>query len=69
MFPFGIQKEINSAFFDQLPMRDQNEFLQQIYDKHYSVSEIARHMGLKKDTIYSRIHAHRGRGPKAIPAD
>lgn len=64
MFSIGIQKEINKAFFDQLPMRDQNEFLQQIYDSGYNVSEIGKHLRVSPQTIYSRIEAHRGRGAK-----
>ncbi|EOW9149368.1 MULTISPECIES: helix-turn-helix domain-containing protein [Vibrio] len=43
--------------------RDQDQFLQYIYDAGYSVKEIAREYGLSPQTIYSRINAHRGRGP------
>jgi predicted DNA-binding protein YlxM (UPF0122 family) len=67
MFSLGIQKEINRAFFDQLPMRDQNEFLQQVYDNNYNVPEISKHLRMKPQTIYSRIDAHRGRGSQPIP--
>ncbi|MGE6651543.1 helix-turn-helix domain-containing protein [Shewanella colwelliana] len=67
MFAIGIQKEINKAFFDQLPMRDQNEFLQQIYDNGYNVPEIAKHLRMSSQTIYSRIEAYRGRGVKPAP--
>lgn len=67
MFAIGIQKEINKSFFDQLPMRDQNEFLQQIYDNGYNVPEIAKHLRMSPQTIYSRIEAHRGRGAKPTP--
>mgnify|MGYP003628860605 CR=1 len=66
MFSIGIQKEINKAFFDQLPMRDQNEFLQQVYDNGYNASEIAKHLRISPQTIYSRIIAHRGRGSKQV---
>jgi len=69
MFFSGIQKEINRAFFDQLPMRDQGEFLQQLYDKGYNVPDIAKHMQMNSQTIYSRINAHRGRGAQLKPAN
>lgn len=64
MFFNGIQKAFNQGFFDQLPRRDQNEFLQQIYDSGYNVPEIAKHLKMNPQTLYPRINAHRGRGPK-----
>ncbi|AWA88764.1 TPA: helix-turn-helix domain-containing protein [Vibrio parahaemolyticus] len=63
MFGFGIQKTINRGVFQQMHRRDQDQFLQYIYDAGYSVKEIAREYGLSPQTIYSRINAHRGRGP------
>lgn len=60
----GIQKEINRGFFVQLPRRDQDAFLQHLYDKGYSVPEIGKELQLPVPSIYSRINAHRGRGPQ-----
>lgn len=68
MFTFGMQGEFNRAMFDQMPRRDQNEVLQQMYDKGYSAKELAKFFVLPVQTIYSRINAHRGRGPQLDPA-
>lgn len=63
MFGFGIQKVINRGVFQQMHRRDQDQFLQFIYDAGYSVREIANEYDISQQTIYSRINAHRGRGP------
>lgn len=63
-FSGGIQKEMNRGFFNQLPRRDQDAFLQHLYDKGYSVPEISRELEIPSQSLYSRINAHRGRGPK-----
>lgn len=63
MFFNGIQKTFNRAMFDQMPRRDQDAALQQIYDTGYSVKDIAKFLDMPPQTLYSRIDAHRGRGP------
>lgn len=70
MFPFnnGIQKEFNRAIFDQMPRKDQDEMLQQIYDKGYSVKDIAKLLNMNSQTLYSRINAHRGRSGQLTPS-
>ncbi|MCS0080799.1 DUF1670 domain-containing protein [Vibrio alginolyticus] len=61
---FGrMQRDINGAFFDQLTRLEQNAFLQELYDKGYSVPEIAKRISKSEQAIYKRINAHRGRGP------
>ncbi|MBU2569022.1 MAG: hypothetical protein KJ725_03105 [Gammaproteobacteria bacterium] len=69
MFFNGIQREFNRAFFDQLPRRDQDAFLQQIYDSGYNVKEIAKQLNMNPQTLYSRINAHRGRGSQLSSAN
>jgi len=68
MFFNGIQKAINGGFFEALPRRDQNELLQKLYDKGYSVKEIAKELDTHPQMLYSRINAHRGRGPQLQPS-
>lgn len=71
MFDFfsgGIQKEINRGFFNQMPRRDQDAFLQHLYDRGYSAKEIGKEMGFPSSSIYHRIDAHRGRGPQIASA-
>ena len=63
MFSNGIQRTINKAFLDQMPRKDQDEVLQQIYDEGYSVKDISKHLSLNEKTLYGRVDAHRGRGP------
>lgn len=60
----NMQDTINEAFFRQMPRRDQDAFLQYLYDNGYSVPEIAKRMNMSATTIYSRIEANRGRGPQ-----
>ncbi|CRM24125.1 hypothetical protein [Pseudomonas sp. 24 R 17] len=60
----GMQKEINRGFFQQMPRRDQDIFLQYIYNQGYSVQDISRAFSIPVATLYSRINAHRGRGPQ-----
>ena len=62
-FNNGIQKTFNRAIFDQMPRRDQDAALQHLYDQGYSVKEIAQFLDMPAQTLYSRINAHRGRGP------
>lgn len=64
LFGNGIHKELTMAMFNQLPRRDQDLALQQLYDTGYSVPDIARFTGISAQTLYSRINAHRGRGPQ-----
>ena len=66
MFGFGggIHQKFSLAMFEQMPRRDQDAVLQQLYDQNYSVPEIAKFTGIPAQTLYSRIKAHRGRGPQ-----
>ena len=64
MFGNGIHKAVTVAQFTQMPRRDQDSVLQDIYDQGYSVPEISRFFNISPQTIYSRINAHRGRGPQ-----
>lgn len=67
IFSNGIQREFNRAMFDQMPRKDQDEVLQQMYDKGYSVKDIAKILNMNPQTLYSRVNAHRGRGPQLSP--
>lgn len=67
MFGFGIHSTVTKEILKQMPMRDQNEILQRVYDSRYSVPEMARFFRMPEQTIYNRIDAHRGRGPKKKP--
>ena len=60
----NMQDTINEGFFRQMPRRDQDAFLQHLYDSGYSVPEIAQKMNIPATTIYARINATRGRGPQ-----
>lgn len=62
MFTFGMQRTINRGMFQQLPRRDQDIFLQYLYDSKYTVGEISKEYGIPKPTLYTRINAHRGKG-------
>ncbi|OEE34523.1 helix-turn-helix domain-containing protein [Vibrio anguillarum] len=62
MFFSNMQNDINAAFFAELSRLEQKSFLQNLYDKGYSVPEIAKKVGLQESSIYKRIDAHRGRG-------
>lgn len=68
LFSSGIQKEVQRAMFNQLPKRDQTAVLQHVYDQGYSAREIGREMNIATQSVYSRIEAHRGRGPKDKPS-
>lgn len=61
----GMQRGINQGFFQQMTRRDQDVFLQYLYDQGYSVQEISKAFGIPVPTIYSRIDANRGRGPQS----
>jgi len=63
MFTFGMQKTINRGMFLQMPRRDQDLFLQYLYDEGYSVKDISKEYAIPKPTLYSRINAHRGVKP------
>lgn len=63
MFGFGMQRTINRGMFIQMPRRDQDEFLQYLYDNGYSAKEISKEYGIAVQSLYNRINAHRGRGP------
>ena len=62
MFSFGIHKEVTISMFKNMPRRDQDLVLQDLYDKGYKGKDIAKFFGLKESSIYNRINAHRGRG-------
>ncbi len=68
-FNNGIQRSFNRAMFDQMPRKDQDEVLQQIYDSGYSVKDIAKTLNMNPQTLYSRIDAHRGRGVQLNPSN
>jgi transposase-like protein len=65
----GIQRQFNKVVFEQYPRKDQDEMLQQIYDSGYSVKDIAKLLNMNPQTLYSRIDAHRGRGPQLNPTN
>lgn len=67
LFGGGIHQQFSLAMFGQMPRRDQDAVLQQIYDLRYSVPEISRFTGIPAPTLYTRIDAHRGRGPQVQP--
>lgn len=64
MFTFGLQRTINRGVFLQILRRDQDQFLQYLYDEGYSARDISKEYDIPTQTIYSRINAHRGRGPQ-----
>ncbi|MBP2171112.1 DNA-directed RNA polymerase specialized sigma24 family protein [Erwinia toletana] len=66
MFGIGIQKTINRGSLKNMPRRDQDALLQYVYDQGYSVKEISNEYAIPVQTLYTRITAHRGRGP--LPA-
>lgn len=59
----GMHTAVTKAMFDQMPRRDQTEILQNLYNQGYSAPEIAKFFEMNTQTVYSRIDAHRGRGP------
>lgn len=62
MFDFGgIHKEMTKEILQTLPRKDQNQVLQNLYDKGYSVPEISKATGIAAPTLYNRVDAHRGR--------
>jgi predicted DNA-binding protein YlxM (UPF0122 family) len=62
-FGGGIHKAVTKAMFDQMTRKDQTDVMQQLYDQGYSGKDIANFFEMNVQTIYSRINAHRGRGP------
>lgn len=62
MFDGGIHKELTKSILGAMPRRDQNQVLQDLYNKGYTVPEIAKSTDIPAPTIYNRIDAHRGRG-------
>ncbi|WP_416192562.1 hypothetical protein [Neisseria sp. CCUG12390] len=62
MFNGGIHKEVTVSMFANLPRRDQDSILQDLYDKGYNGKELAKFFGLQESSVYNRINAHRGRG-------
>jgi hypothetical protein len=64
----GIHGEITRSMFTQMPRRDQDSILQNLYDKGYSIPEISRFLEMPAPTLYSRVNAHRGRGTQLNPA-
>lgn len=67
LFGGGIGRAFQQAAFHQMPRRDQNAVLQTVYDKGYSVKDLAKFTEIPATTIYSRIDAHRGRGAELTP--
>lgn len=67
LFGGGIHQNFSLAMFGQMPRRDQDAVLQQLYDQGYSVPEISRFTTIPAQTLYSRINAHRGRGHQLQP--
>ena len=61
IFGGGIQKELTKEILDTLPKRDQTVILQNLYNKGYSVPDIAKATDIPAQTLYNRIDAHRGR--------
>jgi len=59
-----MQDDINELFFEGLTRVEQDRMLQALYDRGYSVPSMAKKLSLNAKTIYSRINAHRGRGPE-----
>ena len=70
MFGGGIQKELTKEILKTLPRRDQKLVLQGLYDKGYSVPEIAKATNIPAPTLYKQLDAHRGRsgGPQEAMA-
>jgi hypothetical protein len=70
MFSNGIQKELSKEILKTLPRRDQKMVLQGLYDKGYSVPEIAKATDIPAPTLYKQLDAHRGRtgGPQEAMA-
>lgn len=64
MFTFGMQRTINRGVFLQMPRRDQDQFLQYLYNEGYSAKDISKKYDMPVQTVYNRIDAHRGRGPQ-----
>ena len=67
MFNFfggGIHQAVTVAQFAQMPRRDQDAILQNLYDQGYSAPDISKFFNMPVQTVYSRIVAHRGRGPQ-----
>lgn len=66
MFGGGINKELVKSMLGTMPRRDQTQVLQDLYNKGYSVPEIAKATDIAAPTIYNRIEAHRGRGAQEV---
>ncbi|PKH23547.1 hypothetical protein CIG19_08915 [Enterobacterales bacterium CwR94] len=58
-----MQDDINTAFFNEYNRIEQNRLMQYLYNLGYNVPAIARKFALSPQSVYSRIDAHRGRGP------
>lgn len=67
IFGGGIHKEMTKEILNTLPKRDQTQVLQGLYNKGYSVPEIAKATDIAPQTLYNRIDAHRGRKPGTDP--
>ena len=67
-FDGGINKELVKSMLGTLPRRDQTQILQDLYNKGYSVPDIAKATDIAAPTIYNRIDAHRGRGNQEMRA-
>ena len=66
MFGGGIHKEMTKEILKTMPKRDQNQVLQGLYDKGYSVPEISKATDIPQPTLYNRINATRGRKPGEV---
>ena len=61
VFDGGIHKRNDKEIIKTLPKRDQDQVFQNLYDKGYSVPEIAKATNIPAPTLYNRVDAHRGR--------
>ena len=59
----NMQDDLNELYFLELSRVEQNRMLQALYNRGYSASAIAKKLSINTKTVYSRIDAHRGRGP------
>jgi len=64
-FGVGIHSAVTKAMFDQMNRKDQTDIMQKLYDQGYSGKDISKFFEINVQTIYSRINAHRGRGPNS----
>ncbi len=61
IFGKGIHGAMTCEMFRQLPRKDQDDLMQNLYDRGYTAKDIGKFLEMSPQTIYSRINAHRGR--------